>query len=120
MQFYLDDCAYSKQLVGVLQRAGYAVTTPHSESTVGADDPVHLAHAATCGCVLITKNPDDFERLHHEWQQQGRAHSGILLIYQDNIRGKDMRPADIVRAIEKLLASGLPLANELHALNHWR
>src|SRR2546428_7704953 len=119
MRFYLDDCAYSKHLVRLLQQAGHDVRTPRSESTAGAGDPVHLAHAATHGYVLITKNPDDFELLHHDWQQQGRAHSGILLIYQDNIRGKDMRPADIVRAIERLLVSGLPLTNELHALNHW-
>ena len=39
---------------------------------------------------------------------------------QENIRGKDMEPADIVRAIGKLLASGVPVVNELHALNHWR
>ena len=68
--------------------------------------------------MLITKNPGDFEQLHHAWQRRG--HAGILLIYQDNIRGKDMRPADIVRAIGNLLAAGLPLANELHVLNHWR
>jgi hypothetical protein len=42
------------------------------------------------------------------------------LICQDNIHGKDMRPATIVRAIGKLLASGLPIANEWYALNHWR
>jgi hypothetical protein len=31
-----------------------------------------------------------------------------------------MQPANIVGAIEKLLASGLPTANEIHTLNHWR
>lgn len=66
------------------------------------------------------EEPHDFELLHHDWQRQGLAHSGTLLIYQDNVRTKDMRPADIVRAIGKLLASGAPLANELHSLNHWR
>ena len=120
MQIYLDDCADSKPLVGLLQQAGHSVYTPRGESTSGADDPVHLAHAAAHGYVLITKNPDDFERLHREWQHQGQAHHGILLIYQDNVRGKDMRPAHIVRAIDRLLALGLPLANELYALNHWR
>jgi hypothetical protein len=31
-----------------------------------------------------------------------------------------MEPPDIVRAISKLLASGVPIANELYVLNHWR
>ena len=44
----------------------------------------------------------------------------VLLIYEDNILGKDMEPADIVRAITKLLASGIPIANEMHVLNQWR
>jgi len=51
---------------------------------------------------------------------KGHRHHGILLIYEDNVRGKDMEPPDIVRAIGNLLASGLPIANEVHALNHWR
>src|SRR5262249_16616694 len=70
--------------------------------------------------TLITKNPKDFRDLQPEWQAQKRPHFGILLIYEDNIRGKDMEPADIVRAIGKLLASGLPVRDELHILNHWR
>jgi hypothetical protein len=39
---------------------------------------------------------------------------------RDNNRSKDMKPADIVRAVSRLLASGLPLDNEMYALNHWR
>jgi hypothetical protein len=120
MEFYLDDCADANDLVSLLRQAGYAVRTPRTENTRGVDDPVHLSHAAGQGCTLITKNPKDFRDLHQEWQAQGRPHHGILLIYEENVRGKDMEPADIVRAIGKLLASGLPIFNELHVLNQWR
>jgi hypothetical protein len=120
MDFYLDDCADADLLVDLLERAGHCVYTPRSEGTAGEDDPVHLSHAAAHGYTLITKNPDDFELLHNDRRQQGQTHAGILLIYQDNNRRKDMRSADIVRAIARLLASGLPIANELHVLNHWR
>jgi hypothetical protein len=48
-----------------------------------------------------------FRSLYHDGQQRGQAHHGILLIYEENIRGKDMEPADIVRAIGKLMASGV-------------
>ena len=70
--------------------------------------------------ALITKNPRDFWLLHGQWQSAGRAHSGILLIYEDNIKGKDIEPSDIVRALANLLASGQPIASEIHVLNHWR
>jgi hypothetical protein len=120
MECYLDDCADANDLILWLQRAGHIVHSPRSDGTRGVDDPIHLAHAAKHGYTLITKNPDDFRLLHHDWQQRGQAHHGILLIYEENIRGKDMEPADIVRSIGKLLASGVPIVNELHVLNHWR
>ena len=120
MEFYLDDSADDDLLVSLLGQAGYRVYTPRTESLLGEDDPVHLTHAGARGYTLITKNPGDFETLHREWQLLGQTHSGILLIYQDNIRGKDMRPPAIVHAIANLLASGLPIINELHILNHWR
>jgi hypothetical protein len=120
VEFYLDECADSDRLALLIQQAGHHVRTPRSENLVSVDDPIHLAHAAAHGYTLITKNPKDFRRLHQEWQARGQAHAGILLICQDNIRGKDMKPAAIVRAIGNLLAAGLPLVNELHTLNHWR
>jgi hypothetical protein len=120
MEIYLDDCADSDLLISYLQQAGHRVFTPRSEGIAGADDPVHLALAAAKDYTLITKDPDDYTLLHNEWQRLGRSHYGILLIYDENIRGKDMEPPDIVRAIGKLIASGVPVANELHVLNHWR
>ena len=120
MEFYLDDCADDDDLIVFLSRQGHTVYSPRREGTKSISDPAHLEYAAAHGYVLITKNPKDFQDLHDEWQAQGRAHSGILLIYQDNIRSKDMEPPEIVGAISHLLASGLPLANELHILNQWR
>jgi hypothetical protein len=120
MEFYLDDCADANDLASLLRQSGHAVRTPRTENTRGADDTVHLSHATTMGCTLITKNPRDFRDLHQEWQVKGRSHHGVLLIYEENIRGKDMEPADILRAIGKLLASGLAIFNELHVLSQWR
>lgn len=120
MRLYLDDCADDDELVAFLTRAQHEVHTPRTEGTRGNRDPDHLRHAAGRSYTLITSNPADFRQLHDAWRAQGLRHAGILLICQDNIKGKDMEPADIVRAIGNLLASGLPIANELHVLNHWR
>jgi hypothetical protein len=120
VQIYLDDSADDDDLVAFLSQAGHTVYTPRTEQTRGALDPRHLEYAADHGYAILTQNPADFQRLHELWRAQGRTHSGILLIYQDNIRGKDMEPPDIAAAISNLLASGIPIANEVHVLNHWR
>jgi predicted nuclease of predicted toxin-antitoxin system len=120
MRLYLDDCSDANELVAYLGAAGRYVENPRIGGISGAQDQEHLEYAARQGLSLITRNPDDFIELHQEWQAVGRPHAGILLVYEDNVKGKDMEAADIVRALDKLLASGLPIANELHTLNHWR
>jgi hypothetical protein len=83
-------------------------------------DPDHLHYAAQRGYALLTSNPADFVALHQQWQAQGQEHAGILLVYYDNIKAKDMKPRDIVSALENLIASGLPLTNAIYNLNQWR
>jgi hypothetical protein len=117
---YLDECLDSDLLIALLRAAAYSVEYPHHARTIGWDDLDHLEFAASRGYLLLTQNVDDFLDLHDEWRVRGQAHSGIALIYQDNVRGKDMEPADIVRAVGNLLTSGIPIANEVHILNHWR
>jgi len=117
---YLDDCSHDNILVRLLRQRGYIVQTPVEAKIPGVPDAVHLEYAARHGYMLLTKNTDDFSDLHDIWQAQGRKHAGILLIYEERNRSKNMSLADIVRAIGNLLASGLPIANELHTLNYWR
>ena len=117
---YLDDCIYRKLLVSLLRQHGYVVRTPVEAGISGAPDAVHLEYASRHGYVLLTKNPRDFRILHSLWQDEGRRHAGIWLIYEERDKSKNMSLSDIVRAIGNLLASGLPIANELHVLNYWR
>jgi hypothetical protein len=120
VDLYLDDCLDSDLLNALLTNAGHRVVTPRAAGTLGQSDDDHLEYASQHGLVLITRNPDDFRDRHDLWQAQGRAHSGIWLVCLDNIKGKDMQPPDIVRAIGNLLASGVPIVNEIYTLNHWR
>jgi hypothetical protein len=69
---------------------------------------------------LLTKDPEDFIDLHHQWQTTHRTHSGILLMYEEKEVSKNMSRAQMVVAIDHLVASGLSIANEIHILNHWR
>src|SRR5262249_41339687 len=119
MNIYLDDCLDDNELVQRLRQAGHTVASPPEANTIGITDRAHLEYAAQHHYILLTKNCDDFQELHRQWQCTGHTHSGIWLVYQDNNANKDMSLTDIVRAIGQLTIAGLPIANELHILNHW-
>jgi hypothetical protein len=120
LSLYLDDCADDDILAALLRRAGHQIRTPRVAGTSGVSDGEHLDYAARHGYTLLTKDPDDFIDLHNQWQTANRTHSGILLIYEEKDVSKNMSRAQIVVAIDNLLTSGIPIANEVHNLNHWR
>ena len=115
-KIYLDDCAYAKELVRLLESAGHQVTAPRQAGTTGRKDEAHFRYAADKGLVLLTKNPDDFLELH----QNNSQHSGILVVYQDNDPDRDMNHFEIVRAIANLEQVGVAFAGVCHVLNAWR
>ena len=47
-------------------------------------------------------------------------HPGILTVRKENDRKRDMKLPDIVRAIGKLEAAHISLADVVHVLNQWR
>jgi predicted nuclease of predicted toxin-antitoxin system len=120
MKLYLDDDSAKGALVARLRKAGHQVVVPADALLVGAADPRHLLHAVRNGLVLLTRNHDDFQDLHQLVQATQGRHTGILAIRFDNDPTRDMKDAEIVRAIRNLEQSGAPMGNEFHILNHWR
>ena len=120
LSLYLDDCADDDTLAAHLRLAGHRVRTPRTAGTAGVSDREHLDYAARHGYTLLTKDPADFIELHNQWQTANRTHSGILLIYEDKEAGKNMSRAQIVAAIDNLIASSIRITNAIHVLNHWR
>lgn len=120
LSLYLDDCADSTTLHGLLQAAGHTVVRPRDAGTTGLPDADHLDYARRHGLVVVTRNPLDFELLH----QADPNHPGIFAIYQDNDPTRDMTFRQIVdpgdRIEEAYDTAGLPIAGAFHALNHWR
>ena len=113
---YLDDCAYAKELVRLLEAAGHRVTTPRQAGTLGREDEAHFRYAADNGLILLTKNPDDFLELHKNDSQ----HAGILVVYQDNDPDRDMSHAEMVRAVANIEQASVAFAGACHVLNAWR
>jgi predicted nuclease of predicted toxin-antitoxin system len=115
-RLYLDDSVDSRLLRRFLIDAGHAVTIPEAAGLVGARDDIHVAYAVAHGLVLVTKNAQDFEPRYEALA----GHPGAFMIRADNDATRDMLPRDIVRAIANIEAAGVPIANEIHTLNHWR
>src|SRR5262249_8836550 len=86
----------------------------------GEPDSVQLTHAISNARVLLSKNYRDFEYLHNLIAVARGHHLGILVVRQDNDPKRDLSPRDIVRAIAKLAATGIPVADSYHILNQWR
>lgn len=74
---YFDEDV-SVVVAAILRARGFEVVTTR-ESGVGLPDAEQLAFAARAGRALLTHNRSDFERLHREWLETGRAHAGIII-----------------------------------------
>jgi hypothetical protein len=104
----------------LLRQVGHDVQMPVDVGKTGAKDPVHLTHAVRDGRTLLSRNYDDFEKLHELVIAVGGRHPGILVVRRDNNSKRNPKNPGIVRAIGKLLAAGVPVAGEYIVLNHWR
>src|SRR5688572_15808971 len=120
MKLYLDDDSAKPALATRLRTAGHQVVQPSNVGISGVSDPRHLLYAVQNDLVLLTRNHDDFEDLHSLVQGTGGQHPGIVVVRYDNDPSREMKDADIVRAIAKLEGAGVPIRSEFQILNHWR
>jgi predicted nuclease of predicted toxin-antitoxin system len=120
MRLYLDDDCVHKVLVQLLRKAGHDVLLPADVGLAGNKDPVHLRRAVREQRVLLSRNYQDFKDLHDLVLEVQGHHPGILAIRKDSNPKHNLNLHDIVRAIGKLLAAGVPLADEYIVLNQWR
>jgi hypothetical protein len=120
MNLYLDDDSAAALLVTLLRQAGHDVQVPADVGLSGEKDPIHLAHAVGADRVFLSHNYRDFQLLHNLIMVCQGHHPGILVVRKDNDPRRDLNAAGIVRTIAKLVAAGVPIADEYHILNHWR
>ncbi len=77
---YIDEDAMSRALVYGLRIRGVDVTTVLDAGLKGEDDEPQLIFATEKGRVLFSYNVGHFCRLHSLFLQQGRQHSGIIVV----------------------------------------
>lgn len=120
MKLYLDDDTVNRALISHLRQAGHDVQIPADIGYSGEADAAHSLHAIQDGRVLVSYNYDDFEDLHDLVIGSGGSHPGILIIRRDQDRRRHMSPAQIVRALARVDASGTAIANSFIVLNLWQ
>lgn len=120
MNLYLDDNITDRRLVAGLRQAGHDVVIPTETGLDGASDASHFAYAIRENRVLLTQDINDFTDLHDLILKAGGHHPGLLLLYTENDRARDMTVRSIVLAISKLETAEIPLVDQIQVLNHWR
>ncbi len=72
-------------LVATLLKArGLDVTTVPEQATLGKTDREQLEITTSFGRCLLTHNRVDFERLHLQYINENKQHSGIIIVPQKN------------------------------------
>jgi hypothetical protein len=120
MNLYLDDDSADALLVRPLVAGGHDVQIPAQAQLSGQHDVAQFMHAIVTDRALVTHNHDDFKRLHELLLLVSGHHPGLLIVRRDKDRSRDLTPRGIARAIGNLAASGVPVPDQLHILNHWR
>ena len=115
LKLLIDEDSLELLLVTLLRKAGHDVITVNEVGLSGQSDRVVFDYACRQKRLLLTRNYDDFQSLH----EANPIHPGICVVYGDANPSKQMSFKAIVKALANLEASGLPLANQFIALNHW-
>ena len=68
----------------LLKSRGLDVTTVPEQATLGKTDSEQLEIASSLSRCLVTHNRVDFERLHIQYLNENKQHSGIIIVPQKN------------------------------------
>ena len=110
---YLEDDTESYRLEAALQRLGVQTVVCRLVGMNGKSDE---EFATANGYVLCTGNGRDFFRLHREYMEAGRTHSGIIVRTARNLSFEE-EARRILRIWETLSAE--EMVNRTESLSHW-
>ena len=109
-----------RRLARQLRAAGHLVYLPYELGVEGQDDELHLLGATERRAVLATHNQKDFARLHHRWKREGREHSGILLVRQEDYIGMKLACLDrAARLLSSEAARNQLIHYQMFATEEW-
>ena len=113
---YLDEDSMDRSLVTALRVRGVDVLTAFEAGMIECDDIAHLVHATLLQRVLLTCNVGDFCRLHAEFVDSQRLHTGIICMQQQTASiGDTLRR--LLRLLNTLTAD--EMTNRVEFLSNW-
>jgi len=80
VRLYVDEDAAEQAVVRGLRARGIEVMTTAEAGRLGMTDAEQLAFAAENHRTLYSFNVADFARLHRQCCEEGRSHSGIVVV----------------------------------------
>ena len=80
VRLYVDEDAGEDAVVKGLRTRGIDVLTTVEANQLGATDAEQLATAISLRRTIYTFNVGDFAQLHKEHWEQGREHTGIVVV----------------------------------------
>jgi predicted nuclease of predicted toxin-antitoxin system len=120
MKILLDENMSRRELAQRLLSAGHDVTLVVDEGLRSASDPRVFRQAIAQDRSILTMDYGDFTELHDLIVVAKGRHAGVLIVRGDNDSSRDMKDRAITLAIDRLEASGLMIADQIHVLNHWQ
>jgi predicted nuclease of predicted toxin-antitoxin system len=89
----------SALIATLLKSRGLDVTTVPEQGTLGRTDLEQLEFATSLGRCILTHNRVDFERLHLQYMEEDKQHSGIIVVPQKNAYEVAQRIGVLVSAL---------------------
>lgn len=116
IRLYLDEDVEAHALVQALRSRGVDVITTSETGLTETSDEAQLTRAFQERRALLTYNAADFCRLHKQFIQNSRQHSGIIIAEQQRQSVGEMTRS-LLRLVAKLDAE--TMQNRLEFLNRW-
>jgi predicted nuclease of predicted toxin-antitoxin system len=120
MKLLVDENLGYPRLASRLRAEGHEPTLAADAGLTSVADARVLISAILQGLPVLTRDSKDFEDLHDLVLVAGGHHPGILTVRFDANPRHNLTERAIAVALTKLEAAGVPVANQIHVLNHWR
>ncbi len=120
MKILIDENMSSQRLAARLQAAGHDVVQADDVGLISASDPRVLTWAIGQDRSVLTQDHEDFTDLHGLVIACGGHHPGLLIVRFDDDPRHNLTERGIVTALKNLESSSVPIASQIHVLNHWR
>jgi hypothetical protein len=107
IRFRLDE-DQSPDVAVTARKFGIDITTTAEARLFGKPDAVQLAHAASEGRALISKNYPDFIRLTEEFEARQLPHAGVLFVPESMENYHYYQIAEAIAAYARNYPDGMP------------